>query len=563
MATTAPPDDVAAAVTACMRLATAAHKRSDLPTAESHYRAALALGPHPGAAILLANLLQSRASADPGLSLSARAALRAEALPLARQSVAGVEARSPTERKLLWARYAYFLLSLGGYVVSEGGVATRAVLLPAEAERKALLAEATAALRRVVALDAGYVLAWRNLALALGAAEAFEEAEGALRCAVAANSSSGGVAGKEGHWELLYRHGKALKRCGREEEALGRIVEAVAASGGREELPLFWLRVALAEEAEAVAAEGAAAGGAASGAAAAASPRHSRLSPQLLQRVRSTLAQFSGAPGGGSEGGNSGNSSKGGSGGGGGSVGGSAAASAAPPNAYIRKLFDGYAAQFDAHLVGALGYRTPAALASLAAGIGGAGCTWRRTADLGCGTGLAGGAFALLLAAPRVLEGCDLSPGMLAEAAKLGMYTALDAAEAAGWVEGRVGAGGWFDLVLCADVVVYMGDLMPLFSAVARALRAAPPLPPPAPPPLFVFSTEALLGPVAAAGEGYRLSGTGRCQHAEAYVRQQAAGVGMRVAGHAREVIRENGGLPVQGDLWALTVAPQIQPEEE
>jgi len=48
---------VAEEQTASMRAAVAAHKRGALAEAERLYRRALAAGPHPGARILLANLL--------------------------------------------------------------------------------------------------------------------------------------------------------------------------------------------------------------------------------------------------------------------------------------------------------------------------------------------------------------------------------------------------------------------------------------------------------------------------------------------------------------------------
>ena len=46
-----------------MRAAVAAHKRGLLPQAERLYRRVLATGPHPGAMILLANLLLATSAA--------------------------------------------------------------------------------------------------------------------------------------------------------------------------------------------------------------------------------------------------------------------------------------------------------------------------------------------------------------------------------------------------------------------------------------------------------------------------------------------------------------------
>jgi predicted TPR repeat methyltransferase len=491
------------AVRALMLSATAAHKRGDYPTAEAGYRAVLEIGPHPGAAALLSNALLSRAAAEPGLDVGARLALRASALPFARASVAGVDARAAGERKTLLSRYAYFLLGFAGHVALEGGAAARDALLPPPGERAALLAEATEALRRVVALDAGFALGWRNLALALKAAERHGEAEAAFRAAVAAS-------GAAPPWDLLYRHGKALKRCGREEEALARYCDAVEAGAGAAELPLFWLRVALAEARE----------------------QPGALAPALADRCAALLARYGGGGSGG--------------GGGGGALG-------APPNSYIRKLFDGYASKFDAHLVGVLGYKTPERMRALARATFGEGAAWRACADLGCGTGLAGAAFKGLVRGP--LDGCDLSPAMCAEAGKRrGLYRLLEAAEVVEWLAGRAAAREAYDLILSADVLVYIGALEPLFDAVALCLRgggAAGAAAAGATPPAFIFSTEALLGEEAP-GATFELSATGRCRHSGAYIRRLAAERGFAVHAHAREAIRENAGKPVIGDVWVM-----------
>ena len=510
-----------AALLSLMRRGTALHQQCDYGGAEKLYREVLALSPHAGASILLANAMLSRATAlASGLSVQERLALRAASLPLARAALDKVEEREPAQRVRLLARFAYYLLAFAGLVKVEGCVRGSAAeaALPAAPERAALLAEATEALQRVVGLDPAYTLAWRNLGIALTASARPAEAEAALRSALGSLA-----AGARAPWELLYKHGKCLKRLGREAEALQRYCDAAEASEGREELPLFWLRVALAEARE----------------------RAGALPPALLARCTGILARYgngNGAPG--------------------------SAPLGAPPNAYIRKLFDGYSAHFDAHLVGVLGYRTPASLRELALGACGRGAAWRACADLGCGTGLAGVAFQDLLAQGGAMDGCDLSPGMVAEAEKrAGLYRVLQAAEVVEWLAGRTAGGVHYDLILCADVLVYIGPLEPLFAGVAQSLRgaagaraaalegeasgasAALPLP----PPVFVCSTEALLGQEAP-GATYELSATGRCRHSAAYIRRLAGENGMVVHAHAREAIRENAGLPVLGDLWVLSM---------
>ena len=515
-----------------MRQAVVLHQRGDYGGACSLYQSCLSLGAHAGASILLANAMLSQATAQmSALSMGERVALRAASLPLARSSLDRVEEREAGQRVKLLTRFAYYLLAFAGLMKAEGqvhGEAAQAVL-PAVPERAALLQEATETLQKVVALDPTYTLAWRNLSLALTAAARLEEAERAMRAAVDSIVPPAPVP-----YDLLYKHGKCLKRLGREEAALLRYCDAVEASKGKEEVPLFWLRVALAEGREGAAA-----------------PAPVQLSPACLERCRELVVRLGGATG---------SSSGSGSGSGG------AGQLGAPPNSYIRKLFDGYSSHFDHHLVTVLGYKTPESLRVLARATFGEGASWRACADLGCGTGLGGLAFRGLV--EGALDGCDLSPGMVAEAEKrTGLYGLLQTAEVVEWLGARAAQGIHYDLILSADVLVYIGPLEPLFDGVVQSLRAAAAdaatvaAGAGAPPPCFVFSTEAMLGEGSelAPAATFELTSTGRCKHAASYIRRLASDRGLTVCAHRREQIRENAGKPVLGDLWVLGVQVHSQ----
>ena len=202
--------------------------------------------------------------------------------------------------------------------------------------------------------------------------------------------------------------------------------------------------------------------------------------------------------------------------------------------------------------MGVLGYRTPESLRALAARALGAGAAWAQAADLGCGTGLAGVAFRALVSG--ALDGCDLSPGMVGEAQKrAGLYRDLQAAEVVEWLQARSAAGVHYDLVLSADVLVYIGGLEALFEAVAASLAGAAGAGAGGAggaPPAFLISTEAMLA--EAEGATFELTATGRCRHSAAYIRRLAGATGLAVVAHSREAIRENAGRPVEGDLWLL-----------
>ena len=70
-----------------------------------------------------------------------------------------------------------------------------------------------------------------------------------------------------------------------------------------------------------------------------------------------------------------------------------------------------------------------------------------------------------------------------------------------------------FDLIVAADVLVYVGDLAPLFAAVETALTADG---------LFAFSVE------TCEGDGFRLEPTMRFAHSRSYVEATAREAGLR-----------------------------------
>jgi len=196
----------------------------------------------------------------------------------------------------------------------------------------------------------------------------------------------------------------------------------------------------------------------------------------------------------------------------------------APPG-YVRETFDAFAAGFERRVVGDLGYRVPELLAALVRSHGRAGLD---VLDLGCGTGLAGVALGSLA---RSLAGVDLSPRMLEEAARKGCYTALHEADVGQWLA-QAGPAS-FDLVVAADVFIYIGDLQGIFQEARRVLR---------PGGLLAFSVE-----VCDQGE-FQLQPTGRYAQSRAYVQGLAVSHGLKLL--ARETASVRSGI--EGDLYLL-----------
>jgi predicted TPR repeat methyltransferase len=209
---------------------------------------------------------------------------------------------------------------------------------------------------------------------------------------------------------------------------------------------------------------------------------------------------------------------------------GEAAIPVVAPAGYVQDLFDHYAAGFDQALVEGLHYRTPESLARLVS-------IHSSPApldilDLGCGTGLCG---PLLKPLARRLTGIDLSATMLARARARAVYSELECVELTDYLSRHERE---FDLVVAADVFVYVGDLAPAFAGAQRALRAGG---------RFAFSVE------ASEQRDWELAVTRRYRHAKPYLERLAGEHGFAVAAVENSVLRHNDGNDVHGYLALLT----------
>ena len=214
---------------------------------------------------------------------------------------------------------------------------------------------------------------------------------------------------------------------------------------------------------------------------------------------------------------------------------GAAELSAMPPT-YVSALFNQYAPKFEAALIDDLGYRGPALLfeAVLAARVAvRKPAFFRRAIDLGCGTGLAARAFA---AQTDEIIGIDLSPRMIELARLTGLYTALEVAEI---VEGlRCKPDASADLILAADVMVYVHDLAPLLHEAARVL---------VPGGLLAFTAETHQGDRVILGEGLRYA------HSTGYVRASVEAAGLALAQLKAGSSRTESGVAVPGLVAVAT----------
>jgi predicted TPR repeat methyltransferase len=215
-------------------------------------------------------------------------------------------------------------------------------------------------------------------------------------------------------------------------------------------------------------------------------------------------------------------------------------------DAYVRRLFDQYAARYDTALTEQLAYRGPELLRRAVDAV--MTTAWRAmrfgaVLDLGCGTGLCGAAFRQH--ADR-LAGVDLSPAMIAQAAVKGLYDRLVTGELEAFLADEAASGEKYHLVLAADVFVYLNDLAPAIAPVAQVL---------APAGIVAFTVE------RHAGHGVKLLPTLRFAHAETYVRETLGATGLAVAHLAETPVRSEKGVPVDGLVVVAQPRPAHSPE--
>lgn len=195
-----------------------------------------------------------------------------------------------------------------------------------------------------------------------------------------------------------------------------------------------------------------------------------------------------------------------------------------PPRRYVESLFDDYAADFQSHVVGQLRYQ---GYERLLRPVIESGRRFHRVLDLGCGTGLCG---PLVHPVADILDGVDISSAMLGQARQLGIYRELIHADIGSYLRN---AKENADLVVAADVFIYVGDLTDIFQSARRLLN---------PGGRFAFTVEAPTG-----GEDLQLLPSLRYAHSESYIRKLAEACGFNVDEISRAPIRYDQAQPVEG----------------
>lgn len=353
------------------------------------------------------------------------------------------------------------------------------------------LAEAEAAYKAVLAARPDFLSAHNNLGVVLAAQRRFDEAIAAYRQAIAQ---------KEDYAEAWHNLGNALKKNGEVEEALGAYRHAILLAPYTTSA-YYDLGRTLAT--------------------------HRRFDEalevyrkwQTMEPDNPVVAHMIAAYQGGL--------------GGQGDQGGDSSGMQRASDGYLQKTFDSFAESFD-DVLASLDYRAPALTGALVAELLGEARPSHAVLDAGCGTGLCAH---YLKPYASVLDGVDLSGGMLAKARLRGQYDELIEAELGAWLQQH--PARW-DLIVSTDTLIYFGALEAVLQAASSALRADGHL---------IFTLEAM--PSATAASPWYLQAHGRFCHDRSYVEAslQAAGFGQIIL---REVIlRLENEVPVAGYLVA------------
>ena len=201
------------------------------------------------------------------------------------------------------------------------------------------------------------------------------------------------------------------------------------------------------------------------------------------------------------------------------------------PDEYVQELFDGYAETFDEQLVGQLKYKTPELISDMVKKHIDTGKQYK-VLDLGCGTGLAG---IYLDDISDYMTGIDLSSKMIKKAGDRNIYDELVVSGIDQYFETHDYRP---DIVVSADVFVYIGDISGIFKEVAAALQDNG---------MFVFSTED-----SQEAKDFSLKDSGRFAHNENYIRKLADENYFKFIENQKTILRYDVGEPIHGQVYLL-----------
>ncbi|MCR4347288.1 MAG: tetratricopeptide repeat protein [Sulfuricaulis sp.] len=198
---------------------------------------------------------------------------------------------------------------------------------------------------------------------------------------------------------------------------------------------------------------------------------------------------------------------------------------------HVKELFDAHASSFEQHLVEGLGYRIPETLDRHIRQIIGDAPATLDILDIGCGTGICG---SLLKTLARDLTGMDIAPRMIEQARNRQVYDHLLVGDFAPLLAADTRS---YDIIIAADVFIYVGDVKHVFELAQQRLRPAG---------LLAFSVE------TSSDRPVVLRATGRYAHSTRYIEELAASTGFEILVAEPAVIRTELKKPIEGAVYVL-----------
>ena len=199
------------------------------------------------------------------------------------------------------------------------------------------------------------------------------------------------------------------------------------------------------------------------------------------------------------------------------------------PEEYVGNLFNLYASSFEDDLVNNLQYNIPNKLAALTKEIY-PGKKFRHALDAGCGTGLCAVAFKN---STDKITGIDLSTEMIKKASEKNLYDQLltgDVNKIMTSLESKL------DLIIAADVFIYLGNLNSFFKVSSKLLENNG---------LLVFSVENSEKP-------FELRPSGRYSHSHSYLEHLSKIHNFKIIASRNSQIRKDMGKWIDGSIYLL-----------
>lgn len=201
---------------------------------------------------------------------------------------------------------------------------------------------------------------------------------------------------------------------------------------------------------------------------------------------------------------------------------------------FVANLFDDFAQKFENTLVDNLNYQAPKIIAKYAKSRLEPNSKYKHLLDLGCGTGLCGKHMSPFVSH---LTGIDISTKMVEKTRSLNIYDKVIHGEI---VEEANKLHDQYDIIVAADVFIYIGGINNVFSACSRICNQDG---------LFIFSIESL--PVNESVD-YKLYDTGRYKHSINYLDSIAKKHKFKIIENIPCALRKEHHKDVEGAIIAL-----------